>query len=84
MPMPHVLVEPADCADGRVILRDQAAHHVLTVLRGRTGDTVSVADGTATVRPAGISSTSGGSAVCAISAEVVGPALVLHPLGRLG
>jgi 16S rRNA (uracil1498-N3)-methyltransferase len=73
MPTPHVFVEPADCADGRVILRDDVAHHVLTVLRRRAGDAVSVADGTGTVRRAVISSTANGTAVCSVTAETHAP-----------
>ncbi|HEX6254338.1 MAG TPA: RNA methyltransferase PUA domain-containing protein [Euzebyales bacterium] len=73
MATPHVFVEPADCADGRVVLRDDVAHHVLTVLRRRVGDPVSVADGTGTVRRAVISSTSNGTAVCAVTAETHAP-----------
>jgi len=33
MGAPHVFVNPADRWDGRVMLRDVVAHHVLTVLR---------------------------------------------------
>ena len=33
MRAPHVFVDPADRWDGRVMLRDVVAHHVLTVLR---------------------------------------------------
>lgn len=40
MGAPHVVVNPADRRDGRVMLRDVVAHHVLTVLRTGVAATI--------------------------------------------
>lgn len=43
---PHFFVGPKDVGGGQALLRGQEARHLVTVLRARPGDPVSLADGT--------------------------------------
>ena len=68
---PHFFVAPADIGDGTAVLSEEDSRHLTAVLRARTGDALTVADGEGTVWSARYTGSADGVATVALDTATV-------------